>query len=62
LRQVMQNRLPRAMWPAYVEACVALAEGLRSSTSRALSESLTHLDESEKEPRKDDERPLGFRP
>src|SRR5262245_4910938 len=28
LRDVMQRRLPREMWRAYVEACVALAEGL----------------------------------
>src|SRR6202165_3182842 len=27
LRTVMQTRLPRNMWRAYVEACVALADG-----------------------------------
>jgi transcriptional regulator with XRE-family HTH domain len=61
LRQVMQNRLPRSMWRAYVEACVALAEGLRSSTTRAVSESLKQLDTS-KEGDEPPDRPLGFRP
>jgi transcriptional regulator with XRE-family HTH domain len=40
LRQVMQAELPPSMWRAYVEACVALAEGLSSSATRALRESL----------------------
>jgi transcriptional regulator with XRE-family HTH domain len=40
LRQVMQNELPPSMWRAYVEACVALADGLNSSARMALSESL----------------------
>jgi transcriptional regulator with XRE-family HTH domain len=40
LRQVMQSTLPPSMWRAYVEACVALAEGLSSSASRALRASL----------------------
>lgn len=61
LRQVMQNRLPRSMWRAYVEACVALADGLRSSTTRAVSESLKQLDTS-KEGDEPPDRPLGFRP
>jgi transcriptional regulator with XRE-family HTH domain len=50
LRQVMQDRLPRPMWRAYVEACVALAEGLRSSFENARR--------AEEPP----DRPLGFRP
>jgi transcriptional regulator with XRE-family HTH domain len=40
LRQVMQDTLPPGMWRAYVEACVALADGLNSSARRALQESL----------------------
>jgi transcriptional regulator with XRE-family HTH domain len=40
LRQVMQNGLPPSMWRAYVEACVALADGLNSSARLALGESL----------------------
>jgi transcriptional regulator with XRE-family HTH domain len=34
LRDVMQRRLPPAMWRAYVDACVALAEGLGKTDSR----------------------------
>jgi transcriptional regulator with XRE-family HTH domain len=34
LRDVMQRRLPPAMWRAYVDACVALAEGLGKTESR----------------------------
>ena len=34
LRAVMQARLPRSMWRAYVEACVALADGLSTSAKR----------------------------
>jgi hypothetical protein len=62
LRQVMQNRLPRAMWRAYVEACVALADGLRSSTTRALSESLKHVERPRGDDNEPPDRPLGFRP
>jgi transcriptional regulator with XRE-family HTH domain len=40
LRQVMQDTLPPSMWRAYVEACVALADGLNSSARRALHASL----------------------
>src|ERR1700716_642684 len=36
LRKVMETRLPRAMWRAYIEACVALADGLGASARRAL--------------------------
>jgi len=28
LREAMQTRLPRSMWRAYVDACIALADGL----------------------------------
>jgi transcriptional regulator with XRE-family HTH domain len=61
LRQVMQEQLPRDMWRAYVEACVALADGLSSSARRALSQSLRELDRipSDEPP---PERPLGFHP
>src|SRR4051812_39745901 len=31
LRDVLHHRLPRPMWRAYVEACVALADGLNAS-------------------------------
>ena len=55
LRQVMRERLPRGMWRAYVEACVALAEGLDVSTRRALREA---TDADEHPP----DRPLGFHP
>ena len=63
LRQVMQERLPRTMWRAYVEACVALADGLGASARRAVRESLEQLKE---QPDPDEQhppdRPLGFRP
>jgi anti-sigma factor ChrR (cupin superfamily) len=35
LRQAMQNKLPRSMWRAYVEACVALADGLAADRAEA---------------------------
>jgi transcriptional regulator with XRE-family HTH domain len=60
LRQVMQGRLPRNMWRAYVEACVALGEGLGASTTRAITESLARAEDSDDE--LPPERPLGFRP
>jgi transcriptional regulator with XRE-family HTH domain len=61
LRQVMQTKLPPAMWRAYVEACIALADGLGSSTRRAVRESLEELERSAlSDPPPD--RPLGFRP
>jgi transcriptional regulator with XRE-family HTH domain len=77
LRQVMQNTLPPSMWRAYVEACVALADGLNTSARRALSESLEDLDlpsaggphasiselrPGEGPPERAHDRPLGFRP
>jgi transcriptional regulator with XRE-family HTH domain len=61
LREVMQRRLPRSMWRAYVEACVALGEGLGAQTTHALRES---LEGKPGKPEQDPppERPLGFRP
>jgi transcriptional regulator with XRE-family HTH domain len=57
LRKVMHERLPREMWKAYVEACVALAEGLKAQTERAArTASKTPNDEPPPE------RHLGFRP
>jgi transcriptional regulator with XRE-family HTH domain len=55
LRETMQTRLPRSMWRAYVDACVALAEGLSASARRVVRESMR--DEAGQEP----DRPLGFR-
>jgi len=61
LREVMQTRLPRNMWRAYVEACVALADGLSASAKRVVSESIVRAAaDAEHEPPPD--RPLGFRP
>jgi hypothetical protein len=45
----MQKRLPRSMWRAYVEACVALADGLAGSARNVVRESMST------------DRPLGFR-
>ena len=60
LREAMQRKLPRSMWRAYVKACLALADGLGASASRALRESLERLgDVPDDEP--PPERPLGFR-
>jgi hypothetical protein len=53
----MQTSLPPSMWRAYVEACVALADGLRSSARRALREAQDVQQESEKHA---PDRPLGF--
>src|SRR5436853_1353085 len=59
LRAVMQTRLPRSMWRAYVEACVALADGLSTSATRVVGESRTpHASSDADSP---PERPLGFR-
>jgi transcriptional regulator with XRE-family HTH domain len=62
LRQVMQRTLPRSMWRAYVEACVALADGLGASARRALRESLDQPQTSGPGDEPPPERPLGFRP
>jgi transcriptional regulator with XRE-family HTH domain len=40
LRDVLEQRLPRSMWRAYMEACVALADGLSGSARRIVRESL----------------------
>jgi len=58
LRAVMQTRLPRSMWRAYVEACVALADGLHASTRNVLRDSTSERDGGSDPP----DRPLGFRP
>jgi len=68
LRQIMQTRLPRSMWRAYIEACVALADGLGASAARALQQSLeesSQVSPEETQQRRPDDhgpdRPLGFR-
>jgi transcriptional regulator with XRE-family HTH domain len=62
LREAMQEKLPRSMWRAYVEACIALADGLGSSTRRALRDTLNERERSRAdEPSPPPERPLGFR-
>jgi transcriptional regulator with XRE-family HTH domain len=61
LRSIMETRLPRSMWKAYVEACAALADGLRASSTRALRQSLIQPEDAPgTDPPPD--RPLGFRP
>jgi transcriptional regulator with XRE-family HTH domain len=66
LREAMQRRLPRNMWRAYVEACVALADGLGASALRNPSNPANEPRPSrppsstDREP--PPERPLGFRP
>jgi transcriptional regulator with XRE-family HTH domain len=62
IREVMERRLPAEMWRAYVEACVALAEGLGASTTRALRESVERASERTDPDAPPPERPLGFRP
>jgi transcriptional regulator with XRE-family HTH domain len=63
-RDVLQTKLPRGMWRAYLEACVALADGLSSSARRVVRESIADLDRPQRE--KGDEPPpdrqLGFHP
>src|SRR5579859_1248453 len=39
-RDVLQTKLPRGMWRAYLEACVALADGLSASARRVVRESI----------------------
>jgi transcriptional regulator with XRE-family HTH domain len=58
LRDAMQKRLPRSMWRAYVEACVALADGLGSSARRAARDSMPASEPDNDAP---PDRPLGFR-
>jgi transcriptional regulator with XRE-family HTH domain len=60
-REVLETKLPRAMWRSYLEACVALADGLSSSARRVVRQSLEELDR----PGRDEpppDRPLGFHP
>jgi transcriptional regulator with XRE-family HTH domain len=60
-RETLQSKLPRAMWRAYVDACVALADGLGASARRVVRQSIEELGQSgADEPPPD--RPLGFRP
>lgn len=65
IRDVMQAHLPREMWRAYADACVALAEGLGASASRAVREARHNNDPlaaSQQEGNKPPpDRPLGFR-
>ena len=61
LRETMQSKLPRQMWRAYVEACVALADGLGVSARRALREQIQKPDGTEDDHDEPPERPLGFR-
>src|SRR5689334_22394920 len=57
-REVLQTRLPRAMWRSYLEACVALADGLSSSARRVVRQSIDDLERSR--PEEPPDRPLGF--
>ena len=59
-KQVLQTKLPRGMWRAYLEACVALADGLSSSARRVVRESIQ--DANRPGPDEPPERPLGFHP
>ncbi|MDQ6670711.1 MAG: helix-turn-helix domain-containing protein [Chloroflexota bacterium] len=61
MREVLATRLPRSMWRAYVEACVALADGLSASSRRIVDESVGQLGETPEEDPHPPERPLGFR-
>jgi transcriptional regulator with XRE-family HTH domain len=61
LREAMQTRLPRTMWKAYVEACVALAEGLGSSARKVVRDSMLPTNKPDEDLPSSD-RPLGFRP
>jgi transcriptional regulator with XRE-family HTH domain len=58
LREAMQSKLPRTMWRAYVDACIALADGLGTSARRVVRESM--LQHSERGGSEGPERPLGF--
>jgi transcriptional regulator with XRE-family HTH domain len=60
LREVLEKRLPRAMWRAYIEACVALADGLNASATRVVRDSPASPAEPPETPPPD--RPLGFNP
>src|SRR5947209_19146861 len=65
LRETLQTRLPRSMWRAYVEACVALADGLGASADQALRAALREQGRATGEHEPDEgepppDRPLGF--
>src|SRR5438067_1614214 len=45
LREVLQRRLPRQMWRAYMEACVALADGLSGSARHVVRDSMTRVED-----------------
>jgi transcriptional regulator with XRE-family HTH domain len=62
LRTVMQTRLPHSMWRAYVEACVALADGLSTSAKRVVSDALVRAATEAENDDPPPDRPLGFRP
>jgi len=57
LREVLQRRLPRQMWRAYMDACVALADGLSGSARRVVRDSMPSDDEPPHS-----ERHIGFTP
>ncbi|MBV8714220.1 MAG: helix-turn-helix transcriptional regulator [Chloroflexi bacterium] len=59
-KEVLQTKLPRGMWRAYLEACVALADGLSASARRVVRQSIDDLERSQ--PDEPPERPLGFHP
>jgi anti-sigma factor ChrR (cupin superfamily) len=56
LREVLTERLPRSMWRAYMEACVALADGLSGAARRVVRQSLAAAESDAPLP------PMGFRP
>src|SRR6516164_9708772 len=60
-RETLQSKLPRAMWRAYVDACVALADGLGTSARRVVRQSIEELDRPRSNEKPPPDRPLGFR-
>src|ERR1041385_2692259 len=44
LRDVLRRKLPRSMWGAYVDACVALGDSLGELTTRVVRDSLATVD------------------
>lgn len=61
-KEVLQSKLPRGMWRAYLEACVALADGLSASARRVVRESIQDLNRPGLDPDEPPDRPLGFHP
>ena len=59
-RDVLETKLPRAMWRSYLEACVALADGLSSSARRVVRQSIEDMERSR--PEEPPDRPISFRP